>query len=312
MISNKIVNLVIIGGNIYNQVFPIQNIIDASKKYSLKIFIITDNLRLSYPNKNFKNFKNFLKNKKLKFKSFDKNLKMNLYLKKNFDPENTLILSANCKWRIKSEIIKKYKYLFNYHNADLPSQRGAACHSWAIMMNKFSSSLNIHEINEDFDVGNILYAKKYRLKNSTSNLETVYRQINKVEKIFFKNFFSKFFKNKLDNKKQLENKSFYWPKLNQSKDSFVKWHWNSRQIKKFSDAFDKPFKGITAFYFKAKILLSDAKLSDHEINFHPFQYGMVYRKIKNRIYVATSNGGISFRVKKNSFSKIKLGYKFIN
>ena len=56
---------------------------------------------------------------------------MSKFLLKNFLPSETLILSANCKWLIKN-IINNFKFLINYHNADLPSQRGAACHSWEL------------------------------------------------------------------------------------------------------------------------------------------------------------------------------------
>ena len=49
-----------------------------------------------------------------------------------------------------------------------------------------------------------------------------------------------------------------------------------------------------------------------DIKFHPFQYGMIYRKIRERICVATSSGGISFKVTKTKLKKIKVGHKFYN
>ena len=68
--KNTFKQLVILGGNIYKQDFPIINIINAINKFKLKIFVITDNKRLYYPNKKFLNFKEFLNNKKIPFKSF--------------------------------------------------------------------------------------------------------------------------------------------------------------------------------------------------------------------------------------------------
>ena len=73
--SNLIRQLVILGGNIYKQDFPIINIINGAKKYKLNIFIITDKDRLNYPNKNFTSFKNFLNSKNIKFRSFKSYLK---------------------------------------------------------------------------------------------------------------------------------------------------------------------------------------------------------------------------------------------
>jgi methionyl-tRNA formyltransferase len=308
----KIDTLVVIGGNIYDQEFPIQNILDTIKKYQINIFIITDKSRLTYPNKRYKNFETFLKKKKLSYKIFKKYNSMSLFLNKKFDKKKTLILSVNCKWRIKNDIIDKFINLFNYHNAELPTQRGAACHSWGLMMNKKFSSLNIHKVKEDFDVGNIVLSKKYSFKKPVSNLNSVYKKIEQVEKIFFKTFFKKFFYGKLENKKQKNVNSFYWPKLKQSRDAFVQWKWTSNQIKLFCDAFDLPFKGVIAKYNRSKILLKDAMVSDSNLIFHPFQYGMIYRKFKNRIYVATCTGGISFKLSINNFKNIKLGYKFYN
>ena len=43
------------------------------------------------------------------------------------------------------------------------------------------------------------------------------------------------------------------------------------------------------------------------MNFHPFQYGLVYRKSGNKIYVATKSGGISFEYLNGYKHKIKLG-----
>ena len=77
--------------------------------------------------------------------------------------------------------------------------------------------------------------------------------------------------------------SFYWPKLNQKRHSYVNWQWKSHDIRIFCNTFDNPFKRITAKYNRSKILLHSAKLVDKNINFHPFQYGMIYRKNKKRI-----------------------------
>lgn len=309
---DSIKHLVILGGNIYKQDFPIINIIDAVKKYKLNIFVITDQDRLTYPNKNFISFKKFLNTKNIQFKSFKSYLKMSKFLLKKFNTKETLILSANCKWLIKKDIIKNYKFLFNYHNADLPTQRGAACHSWGIMMNRKESSMNIHLISENFDTGKIIYKKKYTLNNSLSNLNSIYQKIDKKEKLFFRKFFINFFHKNLSKKVQNENLSFYWPKLDQKRDSYVNWNWSSKDIFRFSNAFDKPFNGIITKYNKSKILLKSAKLEDKKINFHPFQYGMIYRKNKKRVFIATCDGGISFKLNNFRLDKIKLGFKFYN
>ena len=49
-------------------------------------------------------------------------------------------------------------------------------------------------ISEKFDTGKIIYNQKYKLNNYLSNLNSIYRKINKEEKFFFNKFFEKFFK----------------------------------------------------------------------------------------------------------------------
>ena len=64
---------------------------------------------------------------------------------------------------------------------------------------------------------------------------------------------------------------------------------------------------VFQLFIKEKINLKNAKFVDKKVNFHPFQYGLVYRKIANKIYIATKSGGISFEYLSRFKHKIKLG-----
>jgi hypothetical protein len=57
---------------------------------------------------------------------------------------------------------------------------------------------------------------------------------------------------------------------------------------------------------KQKCQLNNTKISDKK-KFHPFQIGLIYRRLKSRIFIATSNGGVSFSFSNPKKFKLKLG-----
>ena len=66
---------------------------------------------------------------------------------KVIEDENTIIISVNCHYIFKKEFINKVENkIFNYHNAAIPQQKGAACHSWRIMQGIRTCNLTFHKI----------------------------------------------------------------------------------------------------------------------------------------------------------------------
>ncbi len=297
-----------IGGNIFNQDGPVLEFIKICKSKKIKFKLATDREHLSYPVKDNSNFKKTLIKMNIRFKILD-----NLTLRDldkicdDLDGPDTIILSLNSIWFFNKKILEKYKNIYNYHNSDLPTQRGAGCHSWRIMMNQFLTSINIHRVNSKIDTGPVVLNKKIRVPKYCINLQDYYDHIKKIEIDFFKKFLNEINKKKFKNIKQSNSKSFYFPWLKTERNGFVDWSWDTKHIISFSHAFDKPFKGISTFHKGKKIKLINAKFVDKKVDFHPFQYGLVYRKSRNNIYIATKSGGISFEYLSRYKSKIKLG-----
>ena len=305
--KSKLKKIILVGGNVFKQDGPILDFIKLCRKYKIKTFLITEKNQLNYPTQSHESFRQSLKKLKVRYKVLKNfNANINKVLKKENENYEAIMISFNSRWILKKNIIK-IKEIYNYHNADLPTQRGAACHSWRIMMNTFKSSLNFHIIENKIDEGAILLKKKINIPKYFMNLSDYYYYLRSYEIVFFENFLRKLIKGNLKPKKQNNNNSYYWPRLLTSKNGFVDWSWSAKEIVSFSNAFDEPFIGISPFLKKKKIVLNGARIVNKDVKFHPYQAGLVYRKIKNKICVATSKGGVSFYTNHNKSVKIKLG-----
>ncbi len=298
--------IIIIGGNVFKEDGPILNFIEICKKYKIKTFLITDKTHLKYPTKNNNTLKSELIKRKIEFKCFDKFDDNTLRFLINLKNKNSIIMSLNSIWIFNKKTISKLKTIYNYHNIDLPKFRGAACHSWRIMMGEMKTSLNIHLVSEKIDQGEIILRKKIKIPKHCLNLSDFYNYLIPHETNLFEEFIKRLNLKKFKLIKQNNSNSFYWPTLKTPINGFVDWNWTSKEIVSFCHAFDSPFVGISTFLNNKKIHLTNAKISDKK-KFHPFQIGLIYRKVKSRIFVVTSNGGVSFNFQNPKKIKFKLG-----
>jgi len=299
--------IIIIGGNVFKEDGPILNFIEICKKYKIKTFLITDKSHLKYPTKNNNSLKSELNKRKIEYKCFKKFDENTLKFITKLKNKNSIVISLNSIWIFNKKTISKLKTIYNYHNIDLPRFRGAACHSWRIMMGgEMKTFLNIHLVSKKIDQGDILLRKKIKIPKHCLNLSSFYDYLIPHETNFFEDFIKKLNKKKFRLIKQNNLDSFYWPALKTHINGFVDWNWTSKEIVSFCHAFDAPFIGISTFLNNKKIYLINAKISDKK-KFHPFQIGLIYRKVKSRIFVATSNGGVSFNFANPKKIKFKLG-----
>ena len=65
------------------------------------------------------------------------------------------------------------------------------------------------------------------------------------------------------------------------------------------------------FSNKKVIRFKKAKPAKSKINFHPFQYGLIYKKIKNEIYVASKKGGVIIDISNIKNKKGFLGKRLL-
>ena len=304
------------GGDRLKENTPLSSIAQYFLKKKIETIIVTDPIHLKKPCLNGLTFKGLLKKKKLKFLTFNKLNEKKII---NLIDKDTFGFSINSIWKFNKNIISAFKgNFYNYHAAEIPSERGAGNISWKILQNNIrKGSINIHIIDREFDTGNIVAKKKILFSNKKKIIlpSDFLNVIAKKEKIFLIDFLSKMIKKEKFKKiKQKHSSSFYWPRLNSDKDGRINWAWDMKDIISFIRAFSKPYNGAFTFLRKSKIRIYNAEVDSIKNKFHPYQNGMVFRKDKKYIYVSNQKGSIKISLADISSEDetIKLlGKKFI-
>ncbi len=301
-------NFIIFGSNRLNENGPLTTFINILEKKKINYYIITSPKKLYLRDANKILFKNYLKKR-------DHSILSNLDIRKisKLIDKNTIAISFNATWKFKPDLLDLFKKrIYNYHNADLPTQRGAGCISWAILRNIYETSLNFHAIEKDYDSGDIALRKKIFLQKEKINYPSDYiKCIAKHEKQFFMKFIDTILKDKIKLKKQ-KGESFYWPRLNSKIDGRINWNYDAKDIITFIKSFSQPYSGAFTYIEKFKLKIFKAKFHNSR-KFHPYQNGLIFRENKNSIFVANFKGII--KLEKSSIEcsqKLNLlGKKFL-
>ena len=109
---------------------------------------------------------------------------------------------------LKSNILKKFNFIFNCHYSVLPKYRGMNPIHWALKK-KDILGFTIHQIDEGIDTGKIIYQKKFkkRFTNSFDATNFLYKKSFIAYKKVLNNLDFYIKKTKLDLKKKFFNKS---------------------------------------------------------------------------------------------------------
>ena len=94
----------------------------------------------------------------------------------------------------------------------------------------------------------------------------------------------------------------------------MNWQWNTNDIELFIRAFDDPYHGASTFIDGKKVRLKKCSIKKVG-SFHPFQVGIIFRIINDKLFVATVDGVLIikdvFDIKGNRInSSMKLGHRF--
>jgi methionyl-tRNA formyltransferase len=309
--------IIIFGGNRLLENGPLSELCFFLKKNKIKFLVITDILHFKKKINQNESFGSVLKKKNYEY-IIARKLNYN-FLKKNVKKNVTIGFSINCIWKFNEKIINLFKgRLYNYHAADLPTERGAANITWRILLKKKKQiSINIHEVSKDYDTGPIVKSKKIAITKNEKFPFDHLQIIQKIENSFLKKFLldclakKKFFKTK-----QLNYGSFYWPKINSDIDGLINWNWNADEIIDFIRGFSKPYNGAFTFLKGKKIRIFDANKLKFTGKFHPFQNGIIFRKDKNFLYVAARKYIIKISFSNilglNKIENFYLGKRFSN
>lgn len=232
----------------------------------------------------------------------------------------TLYFSFSSPWIFNDKILKKLfkNNLINSHSTRLPHDRGGGGFSWRILnQDKFGICL-LHLIsNSKIDEGKILLHKNFLFSHSLKKPSEYYSfQINQEEE------FLREFLNKIINKKsfnllsQPEYLSTYLPRLHTDTNGWIDWNLINIDLFNFICAFDDPYNGASTYYKNKRVRIKSVTWTRSDQIYHPYQYGMIYRKTNNWIVVAINNGSLIIEEvlnekKENIIIKLKIGDRFI-
>ena len=230
---------------------------------------------------------------------------------------NTIGFSFGAAWIFKKQFIDLFDgKLLNLHGSRLPIDRGGGGFSWRIMRGDKSGRSLIHQISPGTDTGAIIDYNDYIFPKKCRIPLDYYQTSIKKDYSFLKNFLTKINRNeKFELKNQNERISTYWPRLNTDIHGYIDWSNNLQDVQNFICAFDDPYQGASSYINGVKVRLKKVFLSKSDGIFHPFQNGLVYRKINDAIMVSVAPGSLKINEVlddkgENIISDIVIGDRF--
>lgn len=232
--------------------------------------------------------------------------------------QRTLGISLGAPWIFNAEIIKKFcGKLINGHGARLPQNRGGGDYSWQIMNGLNLGYHLFHLVDQGIDTGDIIIYNEFLFPSFCKTPEDFKKYSIELEISFFEEFLLKIKELKdFEQYKQIEYLSTYFPRLSTEHHGFINWSWTAKQIERFICAFDDPYSGASTYCKGNLVRLKSVTLSENDGDFHPFMNGLVYRKTKEKIFIAASDASLIINnvsdIKGNNIlDKIKIGDRFV-
>ena len=206
--------------------------------------------------------------------------------------DQTWGLALNAIWIIPPEVIDLFGgRLFNYHNARLPEERGAAAYTWKILRGQREARLTIQDLTPELDEGDVRMALEFEIPFGIQ--ADIYERMRPLEELLLRNWAAECEEGgNFPRIVQNHAESGYFPRLNTMANGWIDWSWTAEEIVRFIMAFDDPHPGASTMLGESRIHLKSAKYSNAENDFHPFHSGLVYRQSSAEIHIAARGGSI--------------------
>lgn len=226
------------------------------------------------------------KQKKIKIKickKIDKNIEGTI---KNIGPD--LIISSYYRKILTKPIWSASKILsINIHPSLLPFYRGPVPTAWALLNLERYTGVTIHKINHTIDGGDILFQKKFKIKNSETGYELYLKSMKEGFSLFKKNF-QKILNSKIKSYKQKSGGSYYGPINNFD---FINWRLKSEEIHALVRMRSYPYNIAQTIMYNKYFFINTIKVLNKKILIQ--KPGKIL-KVNNdgTFIVSTSNGSI--------------------
>ena len=181
---------------------------------------------------------------------------INLCNKKTID----YIICAGTTIIIPQKILNSCKNgAINFHPSLLPKHRGRYSTVHAIFNGEKNTGVTCHWISSEIDKGNIIYQKKFKIRNFHT-AKDLYEIFTDEAFILFKRVFSKILQNKKIKSKKIKAKTKYKKKYLPNKGQ-IDWSWNGKKIFNFIRSMTyEPFEPPSFFIGDRKFYIAEEKL----------------------------------------------------
>jgi methionyl-tRNA formyltransferase len=205
----------------------------------------------------------------------------------------TLGIAAGASWVFEKKTVRLFKenYLLDFIGVDLPGYDGGAHYTWKILHQAKINGANLQIITggaETFHQGRIVASEKYALGRNLKTPEDYFDFIVGREVEFIKNFLNSIARGRGFKLKKLDaSRASYYPFLSTKANGFIDWQWPGWDIFLFINAFDRPYPGASTFINGQRVFIKNCSLAKPQEKYHYFTSGIVVRKDKEGLYVAS-------------------------
>ena len=206
-------------------------------------------------------------------------------------------LSVSAPWIFDRSFIRLWNgRIFNVHFSQLPRFRGGGGLTWPILLGDREFGVTIHQLTEGIDDGPIVASLKLSVGFRRKNNNIVRKHELSALKLL-RRILPKLLEGRYRVRKQREQISEYWPRINASTQGWVDWSWTAKEIVQFSEGFLSAGKHVTTECKGQTVNLMEVKFEGRR-KFHPFSWGIVFRKSTETgsLKVAAKGGQLSMRV----------------
>jgi methionyl-tRNA formyltransferase len=235
------------------------------------------------------------------------------------DTTRSFSLSLGAAWIFNKQVIADCfaSGLFNLHGTRLPQNRGGGEFSWQILMGNRFGFCAMHRVDGGLDTGDIVALEEF-LYPPSCRIPLDFRTIYYSKSVDFVLDFIKRYRTDaqpLTSLPQPEYLSTYWPRLNTDLNGWIDWSAEAAELERFICAFDDPYRGARTMINGEQVRLKRVCLNYQDGHFHSYQSGLIYRKAKNWLCVATKGAGLIVeRVADEDgsdlLSKVRVGDRF--
>ena len=148
--------------------------------------------------------------------------------------------------------------VINIHGGKLPEMRGCNELNWALVKGHKEHEVTLHQVDMDFDTGNIFSSRKFKIYNS-DNINTLKKRMFKETNNLLNLTLHKILCRQIEGKKQNNENAYYYRKRN-PEDGKIDWSLNAIDIYNLIRALIDPYPGAFCYYKNNKIVIEDAEV----------------------------------------------------